>query len=65
MIFSLTWATIADFQLSGCILEPYVPAPLVEKSEKRKLFNCVQFFATPWTVHNQVPLLMGLSRQEY
>ena len=25
----------------------------------------VQFFATPWTVAHQVPLSMGLNRQEY
>jgi len=28
-------------------------------------FNCVQLFATPWTVALQVPLSMGFSRQEY
>ena len=27
--------------------------------------SLVQFFATPWTVSHQVPLSMGLSRQEY
>ena len=26
--------------------------------------NCVQFFATPWTVAGQVPLSLGFSRQE-
>ena len=29
------------------------------------VFNCVQFFATPWTVVHQAPLSMGFSRQEY
>ena len=29
------------------------------------LFNCVQFFATPWTVALQAPLFMEFSRQEY
>ena len=29
------------------------------------LFNCVQFFATPWTVALQAPLVMEFSRQEY
>ena len=28
-------------------------------------FNCVQLFATPWTVALQVPLSMGFSRQGY
>ena len=28
-------------------------------------FNCVQVFATPWTVVHEVPLSMGFSRQEY
>ena len=30
-----------------------------------KLLNCVQFFATPWTVAHRSPLSMGFSRQEY
>ena len=30
-----------------------------------QLFNCVQFFVTPWTVAHQAPLSMELSRQEY
>ena len=29
------------------------------------LLNCVQLFATPWTVAHQAPLSMGFSRQEY
>ena len=28
-------------------------------------FNCVQLFATIWTVTHQAPLSMGFSRQEY
>ena len=28
-------------------------------------FNCVQLFATLWTVAHQAPLSMGFSRQEY
>ena len=28
-------------------------------------FNCVQVFATPWTVVHQAPLSMGFSGQEY
>ena len=28
-------------------------------------FNCVQPFATPWTITCQAPLSMGFSRQEY
>ena len=28
-------------------------------------FTCVQVFATLWTVAQQAPLSMGLSRQEY
>ena len=28
-------------------------------------FNCVQLFATPWTVALEAPLSMGFSRQEY
>ena len=28
-------------------------------------FSCIQLFATPWTVVHQVPLSVGLSRQEY
>ena len=28
-------------------------------------FTCVQLFATLWTVAQQAPLSMGLSRQEY
>ena len=28
-------------------------------------FNCVQVFATPWTVVHEVPLSMGFSRQEH
>ena len=27
--------------------------------------NCVQLFATPWTVNYQAPLSTGFSRQEY
>ena len=27
--------------------------------------NCVQFFATPWTLAHQAPLSMGFSRREY
>ena len=29
------------------------------------VFNCVQLFATLWTVVHQAPLSMGFSRQEY
>ena len=29
------------------------------------MLNCVQLFATPWTIVHQVPLSMGFSRQEY
>ena len=29
------------------------------------LSSCVQLFVTPWTVACQIPLSMGLSRQEY
>ena len=29
------------------------------------MLNCVQLFATPWTVARQAPLSMGFSRQEY
>ena len=36
----------------------------IEKAEV-KLLNCVQLFATPWTVAHQAPLSMGFSRQEY
>ena len=32
---------------------------------KVKLFSCVQFFATPWTVACQPPPFMGFPRQEY
>ena len=32
---------------------------------KAKSLNCVQFFATPWTVAHQAPLSLGFSRQEY
>ena len=28
-------------------------------------FNCVQLFATLWTIAHQTPLSMGFSRQEY
>ena len=28
-------------------------------------FNCVWFFATPWTVAHQAPLSVGFCRQEY
>ena len=28
-------------------------------------FNCVQLFATLWTIAHQAPLSMGFSRQEY
>ena len=28
-------------------------------------FNRVRLFLTPWTVAHQIPLSMGLSRQEY
>ena len=28
------------------------------------MFNCVQFFETPWTVAHQTPLPMELPRQE-
>ena len=28
-------------------------------------FSCVQVFVMPWTVAHQVPLSMGVSRQEY
>ena len=30
-----------------------------------QLLNCVQLFATPWTIAHQVPLSMEFSRQEY
>ena len=30
-----------------------------------KLLNCVQLFATPWTVAYRAPPSMGFSRQEY
>ena len=36
----------------------------IEKAEV-KLLNCVQLFATPWTVAHQAPPSMGFSRQEY
>ena len=29
------------------------------------MLNCVQLFATPWTVARQAPLSMGFSRQGY
>ena len=32
---------------------------------KVKTLNCVQLFATPWTVAYQAPLSMEFSRQEY
>ena len=28
-------------------------------------FNCMQLFATPWTISHQAPLPMEFSRQEY
>ena len=31
----------------------------------RSRSNCVQFFGTEWTVAQQVPLSLGLPRQEY
>ena len=37
---------------------------LSELSEVKSLSG-VQLFATPWTVAYQVPLSMGISRQEY
>ena len=40
----------------------------VESSElvlRACLLSHVQLFATPWTVARQVPLSMGLARQEY
>jgi len=30
-----------------------------------QLLNCIQLFATPWTLARQVPLSMGFPRQEY
>ena len=34
-------------------------------NELVKSLNCVQLFATSWTVAHQAPLSMGFSRQEY
>ena len=42
----------------------YPECPLTH-SKKVKSLNCVQLFATPWTVAYQAPLSMGFSRQEY
>ena len=37
----------------------------IEISVKVMFLDCVQLFATPWTVAYQVPLSMGFSRQGY
>ena len=34
-------------------------------SEEVKSLNCVQLFATPWTVAYRAPPSMGFSKQEY
>ena len=43
---------------------PGFPVFLHER-KKVKSLNCVQLFATPWTVAYHVPPSMGFSRQEY
>ena len=39
--------------------------PIMKEKKKVKSHSCVQLFATPWTVHYQIPLSMEFSRQEY
>ena len=38
---------------------------MTHRSEEVKLLSCVQLFAIPWTVADQAPPSMEVSRQEY
>ena len=40
-------------------------SPKRQNAESAQLFNCVNFFATPWTVACQASLSMEFSGQEY
>ena len=47
------------------IAEAQLPDDLSSIGAVVSPFDCVQLFATPWTVAQWAPLLMGLPRQEY